>query len=49
MKYLVDVSCYLLIFLPPAYEVSQRLCFQRFCPSVHRWVGGWGVGGVYKN
>ena len=22
--------------LPPAYEVSRRLCFQRFCPSVNR-------------
>ena len=34
-----------LSFLPPAYEVSRRLCFQRFCPSVHRGGGREGGGG----
>ena len=31
------------VLLPPAYEVSRRLCFQHFCPSVHRMGGGGGV------
>ena len=31
-------------YLLPAYEVSRRLCFQSFCPSVHE--GGGGGGGV---
>ena len=30
-------------FLQPAYEVSRRLCFQRYCPSVN----GDGVGGSW--
>ena len=47
------VTWTLAAFLPPAYEVSRRLCFQRFCSSVHRggvqesalWAQTWGGGG----
>ena len=36
------------VFVQPAYEVSRRLCFQRFCPSVHRGGGVGGRGGGVK-
>ena len=36
------MPCMMIVLLPPAYEVSRRLCFQSFCPSVHRGRGGGG-------